>query len=350
MSGEKTEKPTAKRRQKAREDGQIAKSTDLNSAFMLGGAATLLLFAGNYGVSIFKSQLVQMLGSPYESAYSRQELLGLIQDIAWSLMLIAGPLFAALMVIAISVNMMQVKPLLTFKPLQPKLEKINPLSGVKRIFSQRSVIEALKAILKMCIVGAIGYAVISANLDDIMQFGHGGLNTLTGSILSIMTQLIFWCFSAYLVMGFADWRYQAYNQEKQMRMSIQDIKDEQKSTEGDQQTKGKSRQLGRAMIQKQQISEVPTADVVVINPTHYSVAIRYDPDIAPAPHVVAKGVDHFALKIREIAKEHDIQLVENVPLARTLYSQVDVNDMVPPDLYLAVAEVLAFVFQKKGGR
>ena len=351
MTGEKTEKPTARRLAKAREEGQVAKSTDLNGALILGAAFMAFSFYGSYAGSILMGLMQNILGNPYQlGEASTSRVLNIVQELGGIYLSLAGPIFAVVTVAALASNIMQVGFNLTGKPLVPSLDKLNPISGFKRLWSLRSVVELLKGLLKMGLVGGVGYMVIASNWNDLLQLTYGSVWDFFGLILKVMLQLMLGAVMAYLVLGFGDWRYQAFEHEKKLRMSKQDIKDENKNLEGDLQMKAKMRQMGQSFVKQQQIAKVPTADVVITNPTHYAVALRYDPDIAPAPHVVAKGLDNFALKIREVAKENGVEIIENRPLARSLYGSVDYGEIIPPDLFVAVAEVLALVYRKNGGR
>lgn len=351
MSGEKTEKPTARRLAKAREDGQVAKSADLNGALVLGAVLLTLTFYGSYAGGIMMGLLQNLLGNPYIAGeLTTTKLLNLLQELGTIYLSLAGPFIAVVTLIGLGANLMQVGINFTGKPLIPKLDKLNPVNGFKRLWSLRSVVELLKGLLKMGLVGGVGYGVISSNWDSMLRLTYGSIWDFSGVLLSVLLQLMLGAVLAYLALGMADWRYQAFEHEKKLRMSKQDIKDENKNLEGDMQMKAKMRQMGQSFIKKQQISKVPTADVVITNPTHYAVALRYDPDVAPAPHVVAKGLDNFALKIREVATENGVEIIENRPLARSLYGSAEFGDMIPPDLFVAVAEVLALVYRKNGGR
>jgi flagellar biosynthesis protein FlhB len=350
MSDDKSEKPTARRLSKAREDGQVAKSADLNSAAVLGATYGLFLMGGTYGVSLLMSIMRRLLSEPHTVALGKDGVMDLLMSAGAEMGLILLPFWVGVMVAGIGVNLMQVKILFTLKPLEPNLTKLNPLTGVKRLFSLRSLIELLKAVLKMAVVGAIGCGVFNAHRNEVWSLSSQPTLAAVQQLSSWVFELMFQVFLAYLALGFADWRYQAFEHEKRLRMSKQDIKDESKTMEGNQQIKGQIKQAGHKILSRKQLANIPTADVIITNPTHFAIALRYDPDIAPAPHVVAKGVDHMAFKIREIAGEHKIECVENRPLARALYDQVDVGYMVPPELFVAVAEVLALVYRKKKGR
>lgn len=352
-SGNKTEKPTQKRIDDARKEGQVAKSQDFNGAMVLITASGMMLLMGKYTFTTLFSIMATMFDEM--SHYAKAALTvnsvvhivsSVIQSILWTLMPFLVPVF----IVAIFSNLIQIKPLFSPKAIQPKLDKINPINGFKRVWSMRSIVEVLKAFVKMGIIGGCSYLIIQGHLDQIMGLTAVDIQTGWGTILKVAALIALWSSVLFFILGVIDWRYQAYELEKQLRMSKQDIKDERKNQEGDPQMKGRIRQMGIKIAQNKQLAEVPTADVIITNPTHYSIAIKYDPDIAPAPRVVAKGVDHFAMKIREVAKEHHVPMIENRPVAQTLYKITEPGHMIPPDLFVAVAEILAIVFSKQKGR
>ncbi len=348
---EKTEKPTAYKLSKSRQDGQVAKSVDLNAAGLLGMALLLIGVSGNYFIHIMMNFMRQQFALENQlKPLTIDTFIPLFNETMQQLLLIMLPFMGAMMIAGLGVNFMQVKALFTTKPLEPNLSKLNPIQGFKRLFSQRSIVELIKGILKMAIVGSVSYNIIQGAMPQLQQLSFAEPMTLLATMGGLVFKLTGWVFMVYLVLGLADWRYQAYAMEKQLRMTKQEIKDESKNLEGDQKMRGKIKQAGQKILQSKQLKHLPKADVVITNPTHYAVALRYDPDIAPAPHVVAIGVDAFAQKIKAKAKELGIELVENRPLARSLYAQTSYGEMVPPELFLAVAEVLAFVYAKKGKR
>lgn len=355
MSGEKTEKPTAKRVSDARQKGQVAKSQDFNGALILIAGAWVMSFMGPYMVNTVYAQMQysfgQLLTSPmilrpltktnFDTLFS-----GVLQSMLWLML----PFMLSVAVMGIMSNLVQVRPLFTVQAVFPKLDKLNPLNGFKRLFSMRSIIEVVKALIKMSVIGVCGYSIISNHLQEIMGLGAVEVPVAWGVIVSVAGEIAKWACVAFFIIGMIDWRYQAWEFEKQLRMSKQDIKDERKNIDGDPMMKSRMRQLGVKMTRTRQLAAVPTADVVITNPTHYAIALKYDPDIAPAPVVVAKGKDIFAQKIKEVAKEAGVPMVENKPLARALYPVIEVEAMIPPDLFVAVAEVLAYVFSKNKGR
>jgi flagellar biosynthetic protein FlhB len=355
VAHDKTEKPTAKRMQDAREKGQVAKSQDFNGAIVLIAATGAMAYVGPYTVTTLYGQMQYTFGKLLSSPVVRQPLTSqsfnsLMADTIQSMVWLMLPFLLTVMVLGVLSNLVQVKPLFTMQAIFPKLDKINPINGFKRLWSMRSIVEVVKALVKMTIIGATGTIIIHNHREELM--GLGGLEVPVAwmALLKIIGEIAEWSCVLFFISGLIDWRYQAWELEKQLRMSRQDIKDERKNSDGDPMMKGRIRQMGVKMAKTRQLAAVPTADVVITNPTHYAIALKYDPDIAPAPVVVAKGKDLFAQKIKEIAKEHKVPMVENKPLARSLYPVVEIEAMIPPQLFVAVAEVLAYVFAKNKGR
>jgi flagellar biosynthetic protein FlhB len=352
MSGgsDKTEKPTGKRVARAREQGQVAKSADLNSAVVLGAAALVMSYAGASMVSTLIGITQHLLGTPYVKPFTLAGAGFLVSDTLRTILLLMLPFLLATLTAGVLINLIQVKPLFTLQPLMPKLSKLNPLSGFQRFWSLRSIVELVKSLAKMLIIGGAGWSVIQGNLVNLLTTSTMDLSDALHIVGQTAMGISVWAFILMLVIGILDFFYQRYALEKSLRMTKQEVRDEHKESEGNPEVKGKIKAVGREMVRKRQLAAVPKADVIVVNPTHYSVAIQYDPEILPAPRVIAKGVDHFALKIREVAKENNVPIVENVSLARSLYAAVDVDRMIPPELFVAVAEVLAYVFSKNKGR
>ncbi|MGE0199854.1 MAG: flagellar biosynthesis protein FlhB [Candidatus Melainabacteria bacterium] len=352
-SADKTEKPTPRRIQQAREQGQVAKSNDFNSAIVLGTSTFVLMTMGPYVYAQLFGTMHQLLGEL--NHYARMDwtvtsFSGLLSNFLITIFWILLPFLLAVPAMAILSNLIQVKPLFSVKAIQPKLEKLNPLPGFKRMFATRAWVELLKAFVKMGIIGGCAFIIIRNHLGELTALLQVDVAVAWGTIGGIVGTIAFWASGLFLVLGIIDWRYQAWELEKQLRMTKQEIKDERKTQEGDPAIKQRIRQMGIKIARNKQLAQVPTADVIITNPTHFAIALKYDPDLAPAPVVIAKGVDHFALKIREVAKEHGVMIVENKPLARTLYKLAEVDMMVPPELFVAVAEVLAYVFSRKKGR
>jgi flagellar biosynthesis protein FlhB len=235
----------------------------------------------------------------------------------------------------------------TSEPLQPKLEKIDPIKGAKRIFSLRAIVELLKSILKIGFVGAITFVILWWKIDEVLGLSFKSAHDSLATMASLTVQMGIAASLALLFLSVFDYLYQKYDFEKNIRMSKQDIKDEHKNSEGDPLIKSKIKQRQREMAMRRMMQEVPEADVVITNPTHYAIALKYDEGKLDAPYVVAKGVDYLAQKIKFIASENDIIMVENRPLARSLYDGAEIGDAIPEEFFKAVAEILAYVYRMK---
>ncbi len=352
--GEKTEQPTAKKLQDARKEGQVAKSKEVTSAFELLSFFILLYFWVEYMGTFFTGNMYDVYSQipEYIKLYD-----GYIQEKTFStlfvqsmlrVVLIMAPFLLVGFLVSCITNVIQVKWRPTTKPLQPKFNKLNPVNGFKRFFSVNSLVELVKSLLKLGLIGYVVYSYLRDNMPPLYLFYDMPLNQgilLAGSLvvnLGIRISLF------YMIIALLDYVYQKIKFKKDMKMTKQEVKDEFKNQEGDPQIKSKQRQRMQEASRRRMMQQLPQADVVITNPTHYAVAIKYDPDIYDAPYVIAKGVDYLAQKIKESARENHIEIVENKPLARMLYANVDVGSVVPPELYQAVAEVLAFVYHLQG--
>ena len=352
--GEKTEPATTKKLSDARKEGQVAKSREIANGFGLLALFLLLRFyVGNIGIqflSLFSYiyNIIPEATTLWNGYLPVTSMLTLLRRAMLRVLTILAPIFIIGVVVAFVCDLVQVKWAPTSKVLKPKFNKLNPVSGFKRIFSPNSLVELIKSILKLGMIVYICYSYLEDKwplifaLYDIplMQALQLALQTVTD--LGIRISLV------YMVIAFADFAYQKFKFSKDMRMTKQEVKDEYKQSEGDPQVKGKIKQKMHEASRRRMMQALPEADVVITNPTHYAVAIKYDPDTADAPIVIAKGSDYLAAKIKEAARENQVEIVENKPLARMLYANVEVGQMVPPELYQAVAEVLAFVYKIKG--
>ncbi|WP_395017879.1 flagellar biosynthesis protein FlhB [Dongia sp.] len=343
---QKTEDPTGRKLQEAREQGQVAKSQEVNNLLMiLALTISVIVFGGSMARDIVNMSL------PFiETPDMVPTDLGHLTTMGWKLLglvLLAGaaPLVLALFAAFFS-GYLQFGLLLSSEGLMPSLEKISPMAGLKRIFSLRSFADFIKGLLKLAIVGGIVYAVITPSVGDLHKLIGMEIVQILGVITDLLARLLLTVFSAMVVITAADVFYQRYEHIKGLRMSRQEIKDEMRESEGDPMVKGRLRQLRMERARKRMMAEVPKADVVVTNPTHYAVALKYDAQMA-SPKVVAKGVDKVAQKIREIAKENDVPVVENPPLARGLYAAVEVDQEITPEFYKAVAEVIGYIYRLK---
>jgi flagellar biosynthesis protein FlhB len=348
FAGEKTEKATPRKRQDARKKGQVAKSMDLPASLVLFFGFLLMFGFGDF----YKERLHQLFIVTFDDYLLMELSMANVQMIFGSLMVQGGillaPIFVMAVVVAILGNYLQFGFLVSGDPLMMKLSKLNPIEGFKKIFSMKSVFEFFKTLFKLTIIGIVVYLTLWDERARLLQLAHVPLEEILSYSASLTLNLGLKIGAALIVLALVDFLYQKYEFEKSLKMSKQDIKDEYKKTEGDPLIKGKIRERQRKMALQRMMQEVPKADVIITNPTHFAVAIRYDSSQMEAPTVIAKGMDYIALKIRSIAEEHGIVMMENKPLARTLYDQVEIGQSVPPELFQAVAEVLAYVYKLKG--
>lgn len=351
--GEKTEEPTAKKLSDAREDGKVAKSRELGFAidlivlFLLLKILIASVYNGFQNVFLFVYNRIPEFvkyNAKEISGYSTYSFLHVVVVESLKIML---PFLIVGFSVCFLVNLLQVGWKVTTKPMKPKLDKFNPINGFKRILSKDSLFELLKSIVKMVLIAYVSYTSIKGNTDDLFILYDIPLIQailLCGQIIldtGLKIGLV------YLIVGVADWFYQKHKFHEEMKMTKQEVKDEYKNTEGNPEIKGKQRQRMQEASRRRMMQDIPKADVIITNPTHISVAIKYDANEAKAPVVLAKGEDYLALKIREVAKENHVEIVENKPLARMLYTNVDIGQEIPPELYQAVAEVLAMVYNLK---
>ncbi|MDU4959892.1 MAG: flagellar biosynthesis protein FlhB [Sporomusaceae bacterium] len=347
FNGEKTEEATPKRRSEARQKGQVAKSTELNSAFILLSAFFALKMLGPYiygSLTDFMRHIFSGLADFSTQTVTLQMVSLLFLEISLVLFRIIIPIMLTIAVISLAINFMQVGFTLTFEPLLFKFDRLNPLAGVKRLISKRSLVELAKSLLKIAIIGYFVYRFINREIEFIPGLLGVELIDSLQYIASLTIDLALQIGGVILVLAAIDYSYQWWEHNQSLKMSKQEVKEEFKQTEGNPQIKSKIKERQRAMAMRRMMQEVPTASVVVTNPTHFAVALKYQPDMS-APVIVAKGQDLIAARIKEIARAHKVAVVENKPLARTLYSTAEVGDVVPPHLYQAVAEVLAYVYR-----
>ena len=351
-AGEKTEKATAKKRADARKEGQVLKSTEVNTAFCAIVTIAFLLITRvsfvNKLVDVFNNYLgTGALGTASSGPLNLPVTEGLYLRVLLSLAEIILPILAVAVLAGLTANILQVGFLFTAKPLNPKLSRINPIEGLKRIFSVRTLVELIKSVLKVVLLGYILYTEFKKLLD--VFGGFMGLNLYGAIIETLRTALsvaLKMCLVLALIAAF-DYFFQWRKREKDLMMTKQEVKDEYKLTEGDPLIKSKIRQKQRQMSMMRMMDSVPGADVVITNPTHYAVALKYETEAYGAPVVVAKGKDYTARKIKEIALEHGVEIVENKPLAQALYAMCEVDDEIPAEFYQAVADILVYVFKRK---
>lgn len=348
FSGEKTEKATPQKRQESKRKGQVAKSPEVAAAMIMLGGILLLSFLGGWMLdqllAIYRINYTQYIGWDLTPKSIRT----LFEQMAFEGFKIMVPMALIGMVFGFFGNYIQIGPLFTTEPMKAKLERIDPIKGAKRIFSVRALVELAKSLLKISIIGFAAFLVLWLSIDELFLLSQKSIADSLSFIGSLVVNMGLAASVILLCLSILDYIYQKYEFEKGIKMSKQDIKDEYKKSEGDPLIKSKIKEKQRQMSMNRMIQDLPSADVLITNPTHYAIAIKYDAETMEAPQVIAMGKDHLALKIKEKAKELDIVIMENKPLARALYSQVEVGDFVPEDLFMAVAEVLAYIYRLKG--
>ena len=348
FDGEKTEEPTPKKREDARKKGTVAKSQELNTAFVLliGFLIVRILWEYIYGnIAEYTIYLYSHLSQSTSTEGISELFIGIMILLAKTVL----PIMFAILIIGLAINVFQVGLMISTERLEPKLDNLNPINGFGRIFSKRSLVELIKSIFKIVVIGFFLYLYLKDQIPLLPQFIFFDLAHSLATAADIIFTMAFQVVAVIMVMAVADYAYQCWQTTQDLKMSKQEVKDEYKQMEGDPQIKGKIKQKQRQMAMQRMMQEVPKADVIVTNPTHLAVALSYKKGMI-APTVVAKGQDLVAERIKQIAREHRILIVENKPVARALYEAVEVGDMVPAELYQAVAEILAYVYRIKHRR
>ena len=349
--GEKTEPATSKKLYDVRKEGQVAKSKELISAVSLLALFVLIkVYIGIVGEKLLK--VFQDFYNTFDKIISSSATglpmnlsLEAVKQMLISIVLIAAPFLIVAVIIAFLLNVLQQKWMVTAKPLQPKASKISPLSGFKRIFSVKQLVELLKAIAMMAVIGIVAYQTIKDKLPLILTFYNIPLYTAIAAVGNILVDMGIRVSAVFLIIGFADLIFQRHKFKTDNMMTKQEVKDEFKNSEGDPQVKGQVKRRMMEISRRRMMEALPEADVVITNPTHFAVALKYEPNSGKAPVVIAKGADYLAFQIKDKAKEYHIEIVENKPLARILYHNVDIGMEIPPELYQVVAEILARVLQ-----
>lgn len=345
---ERTEAPTSKRLGEARNRGQVARSHELNTAVVLIVGVILISGPGGSLVNELKNLVVASIASLPKSTMSEGFLGGTLSDILVSV----GPSLGLIMVIVLiagaGTTLVQTKFLVSSSRLKPDLSRLNPLNGLKRIFSNQGLMELGKASLKLFVVGYFAYDFFQANVSALMLLGSGGLEGGIQQFISMATSLGMRVAEAYLVLAFLDFIYQRWTFNRSMKMTLEEVKEEYKQNEGDPLIRGRIRSQMRRLARMRMMSNVHKATVVITNPTHLAIAIEYDSGHMNAPRVLAKGAMLVAQRIVSIAKEHQIPIVQNIPLAHAIYDNVEIEQEIPPELYTAMAEVLAYVYKLQG--
>ncbi len=344
-SQEKTEEPTPRRLQKARDEGQVPRSKELGTTMVLVmGAAGLLMF-GPFMSDRIAAMAKHSFSFDRETAFDTGMMTSYLDASALEAAIALAPWLVVVLIAAFAGPLLVGGWLFSGKAITPKLDRLNPLSGLKRMFSANSLVELFKAWAKVLVVGTVAWLTLMFFFQDAMRIQYESTESaIDHAVTIIIWSVLALCASTALI-AIVDVPWQIYSFTKKMRMSMQEVKDEYKETEGKPEVKSKVRQLQREVAQRRMMADVPEADVVITNPTHYSVALRYDAGASAAPILLAKGSDRVALKIREIAKENNVPQMQAPPLARALYTHTKVGDEIPEGLYVAVAQVLAYIYQ-----
>ena len=343
--GEKTEEPTAKKKSDARNKGQVAKSQELNAAFVLFIGFWAMKILGAHIYSEIAEYTAYIFGN-LNTTVDTETVLRIFLGIVMILLKTAFPIMVAIMLIGLAINLVQVGWNFTTEPLGFDLDKLNPINGFGRLFSKRSLVELIKSLFKILIIGLFLYENLKDELLHMPKLIYLDLSASMTQIADIIFMMAFKICAIFFALAILDYMYQKWDHNEQLKMTKQEVKEEFKQMEGDPQIKGKIKQKQREMAMSRMMREVPKADVIVTNPTHFAVALRYAEGMR-APEVIAKGQDLVALKIKDVAREAGVVIVENKPLARALFASVEIGETVPPELYKAVAEVLAYVYHLK---
>jgi flagellar biosynthetic protein FlhB len=347
VAGDKTEKATPKKRRDERKKGNVMMSKDVVAVATLLGSLAMLRIMGDTVVEQAKNLFASSFSLIAESgaAAAGQSLRELFTRCILVFVTVAGPFLAVTALLAVAATFAQTRMLVTGESLKPKFNRISPLQGFKRLFSMRSVVETLKSLLKIVVLLYLIFSYFGDTAVGFSRFFDMELGQACSILFNDILALVLRVAVAFVVLAGADFFYQWWDYERQMRMSKQEIKEEYKQTEGDPQVKGKIKEIQRRRAQQRMMQQVPGADVVIRNPTHVAVALRYKPEKDDAPVVVAKGLDELALRIVAVAEENRVAIVENVPLARSLFAGTDLDREIPPEFYGPVAEILVYVLK-----
>ena len=348
-NGDKTEAPTPRRRNEAREHGNIARSPDLTASAVILGLMMMLKWYGEGLVTALKTLMAEVLSGRVLGDSNLEKIFGLLVRMILLIARAMAPIMIGAMFIAVVINLMQVGLFFSTERIQPNFGALNPTKGLSRIFGGgNGIVQLLMNTVKMTAVALTAYSAIHGRMAQIVTVQQLAFIQIFGIGAQIVYSIIVRITILLLVLAIVDYIYQRYKIEKSLKMTKQEVKDEMKSMDGDPKIKGRRRQIAIQMVTKRFKKDVPTADVVVTNPTEFAIAIKYDSDTMHAPRVVAKGQGYMAMKIRQIAIEHGIPILERKPLARALYKLVDVGQEIPEQFYSAVAEILAYVYELSG--
>ena len=346
-TGQKTEEPTPKRKREAREKGQVAKSQELNQAFTLLASFSILYILFSSMMDDLMMKVTDYLTFDSVVLLTKANAYEILMETIIFVVSLVAPVMIAAAVMGIIINFSQVGPLFTGESIKPKLENINIIKGFKKIFSLKSLVEMVKAVLKIIIIAVIAYIFIKNSIMDLVTMTEQGLNPALMMIAEIIFKTAIAIIIFLIGVGIFDFAYQKWEHKKNLKMSKYEVKQERKEMEGDPQLKQRRREKQRQMSLNRMMSAMEESDVIITNPTHIAVALKFDIEDMEAPKVVAKGEGYVAIKIKEKAQELDIEIVENKPLARSLNKICEIGDLIPEELFEAVAEILAYVYKKE---
>ena len=347
MSGDKTEEPTPKKKKDARKQGNIAKSAEVNKAMTFIAILVVIYMMSGSIISELQGFIVNILSGDFSMTMNDNTIKILMFKVMMSFMKIVLPISLIIMVFGILGSLIQTGLFFSMESLKPKFSKLNPLTGLKNMFSMKAIVNLIKSMVVICIMIYLGYSFMSKNFEGIIKSGDIYLPYMFNIVLDLIKSILTSITLAVAVVAALDYGYEKFSHKKGLKMTKQEVKEEYKQMEGDPHIKGKIKQKQRQMANQRMMQAVPSSTVIVTNPTHISIAIRYEQGKDTTPIVVAKGADEVAFRIREIAKSHDIPIIENVPLARLIYKEVDIDQEIPEEMYKAVAEVLVAVYKIK---
>jgi len=350
--GERTEDPTAKKLSDARNKGQIARSKELGTMFVLVGSASAMFLVGGYLVDSLKRMMSRLFSITREEAMDINAIFSVVKDGVSTVVMPILWIFAIITVAAFIGNTMLGGMNFSWKALAPKANRLSPKAGIKRMLGTQAMVELVKSIMKFFVVFIVAYLLLSGLFPEILGLSREKMPTNFAHAVTLLLWMFMTLTLSLIIIALVDAPYQIWKHNNELKMTKQEVKDEMKNTEGSPEIKGRIRQTQYEMSQRRMMQDVPDSDVVITNPTHFSVALKYDPEQGGAPLVVAKGIDEMALHIRTIAKEHQVEIIQSPALARSLFYTAEVGEEVPEQLFAAVAQILAFIFQlnehKKG--
>jgi flagellar biosynthesis protein FlhB len=345
---ERSEDPTQKKLDDAVKKGDVAKSQEVNTWFLLAGGTLALISFGDFAADRLSRAFAQIFAKSHAFGVDGSALIQLIARLMYEVLIAISPLLGIVVIAALASNMVQHRWVWTGESLKPKVSRISPVQGAKRMFSKHALVQFVKGLAKIGLVASVIVAVILPEMGSITQLIGGDYTMILPVAAELTMRLLIAVVAVMAVIAALDWLWTRHTWYERQRMSLRDIRDEHKDAEGDPIVKAKLRQIRQARMRKRMMSEVPKATVVITNPTHYAIALKYEKGMA-APKCVAKGVDALALRIRELAEEHRVPVVENPPLARALHKSVEIDQDVPPEHYKAVAEVIGYVMKLQKG-